>query len=103
MPMTDKKPNVVIVGAGIGGLTLALELHAAGVQCGLLEAAQELTELGVGINLLPHATRSLSRLGLQDALARVAVTTKESIFFTRHGQLIYREPAGLDAGYAWPQ
>jgi 2-polyprenyl-6-methoxyphenol hydroxylase-like FAD-dependent oxidoreductase len=103
MPMTDKKPNVVIVGAGIGGLTLALELHAAGVQCVLLEAAQELTELGVGINLLPHATRSLSRLGLQDALARVAVTTKESIFFTRHGQLIYREPAGLDAGYAWPQ
>ncbi|MGH3277945.1 MAG: flavin-dependent oxidoreductase, partial [Trebonia sp.] len=101
--MRDKKPDVVIVGAGIGGLTLALELHAAGVECVLLEAAQELTELGVGINLLPHATRSLSRLGLRDALAGVAVTTKESVFFTRHGQLIYREPAGLNAGYAWPQ
>jgi 5-methylphenazine-1-carboxylate 1-monooxygenase len=101
--MTHKKPNVVIAGAGIGGLTLALELHAVGIECVLLEAAQELTELGVGINLLPHATRSLSRLGLQDALARVAVTTKESVFYTRHGQFIYREPAGLDAGYAWPQ
>jgi 2-polyprenyl-6-methoxyphenol hydroxylase-like FAD-dependent oxidoreductase len=103
MPAKTRKPNVIIVGAGIGGLTLALELHAVGVECVLLEAAPELTELGVGINLLPHATRSLSRLGLQDALARVAVTTKESIFFTRHGQFIYREPAGLAAGYAWPQ
>ncbi|MGH3250242.1 MAG: flavin-dependent oxidoreductase, partial [Trebonia sp.] len=96
-------PNVVIVGAGIGGLTLALELHAAGVPCVLLEAAAELRELGVGINLLPHATRSLSRLGLRPALAQVAVTTRESVFYTRHGQLIYREPAGLAAGYAWPQ
>jgi 2-polyprenyl-6-methoxyphenol hydroxylase-like FAD-dependent oxidoreductase len=101
--MRTNKPDVVIVGAGIGGLTLALELHAAGVECVLLEAAQERRELGVGINLLPHATRSLSRLGLRDALAGVAVATKESVFFTRHGQLIYREPAGLAAGYAWPQ
>ena len=98
-----RKPSVIVAGAGIGGLTLALELHAAGIDCVLLEAAPELTELGVGINLLPHATRSLSRLGLLDALSRVAVATKESIFFTRHGQFIYRAPAGLAAGYAWPQ
>ena len=42
--MTHNKPNVVIAGAGIGGLTLALELHAVGIECVLLEAAQELTE-----------------------------------------------------------
>jgi 5-methylphenazine-1-carboxylate 1-monooxygenase len=101
--MTHKKPDVVIAGAGVGGLTLALELHAAGVSCVLLEAAPEQRELGVGINLLPHATRSLSRLGLRAALASVAVGTKESVFVTRHGQFIYREPAGLAAGYAWPQ
>jgi 5-methylphenazine-1-carboxylate 1-monooxygenase len=101
--MPHSKPNVVIAGAGIGGLTLALELHAAGLRCVLLEAATEQRELGVGINLLPHATRSLSRLGLRDALAGVAVTTRESVFYTRHGQFIYREPAGLAAGYAWPQ
>lgn len=103
MPTKSRNPTVIIAGAGIGGLTVALELHAAGMECVLLEAAPEMAELGVGINLLPHATHSLSRLGLHDALSRVAVTTKESIFFNRYGQFIYREPAGLAAGYAWPQ
>jgi 2-polyprenyl-6-methoxyphenol hydroxylase-like FAD-dependent oxidoreductase len=97
------KPNVIIVGAGIGGLMLSLELQEAGVPCVILEAVPELRELGVGINLLPHATRSLARLGLLDALGAVAVTTRESVFYTRHGQLVYREPAGQAAGYAWPQ
>ena len=103
MPAKSTSLNVIIAGAGIGGLTLALELHAVGVKSVLLEAAPELTEVGVGINLLPHATHSLSRLGLHDALSSVAVTTKESIFFNRYGQFIYRAPAGLAAGYAWPQ
>jgi 2-polyprenyl-6-methoxyphenol hydroxylase-like FAD-dependent oxidoreductase len=95
--------EVLIVGAGIAGLTLALELHAAGISCRVYEAAPELKPLGVGINVLPHAVRVLDRLGLVERLAAVAVTTKESAFFNHHGQLIYREPAGIAAGYAWPQ
>ena len=86
------RPNVIIVGAGIGGLMLALELQEAGMPCVILEAVPEWRELGVGINLLPHATRSLARLGLLEALGAVAVTTRESVFYTRHGQLVYREP-----------
>ena len=58
--------QVVIVGAGIGGLTLALSLHAAGIEAVVFEAVAELKPLGVGINLLPHAVRELSELGLAE-------------------------------------
>ena len=98
-----KEVDVAIVGAGIGGLCLALSLHQAGIGCRIYEAVPVLKPLGVGINLLPHAVRELDELGLLRPLDAVAVRTSESIFFTRHGQLIYREPAGLEAGYDWPQ
>ena len=95
--------DVLIVGAGIGGLTLALTLHQAGIACRVYEQAPEIRPIGVGINILPHATKELAALGLQDALAAVGVTTAESAFFNRFGQLIYREPSGVHAGYDWPQ
>jgi 2-polyprenyl-6-methoxyphenol hydroxylase-like FAD-dependent oxidoreductase len=95
--------EVLIIGAGIGGLTLGLMLHRAGVACRIYEAAPELKAVGVGINMLPHASRELCGLGLEDALAKVAVTTKEYCFFNRFGQYIYSEPAGRFAGYDVPQ
>jgi 5-methylphenazine-1-carboxylate 1-monooxygenase len=95
--------DVLIVGAGIGGLTLALELDDAGIPCRLVDAAPDITPIGAGINVLPHASRILSRLGLEERLAEVGVTTEESVFFNRFGQLIYREPAGRFAGYDHPQ
>ena len=95
--------DVIIVGAGIGGLTLGLALHRAGIPCRIYEAASAIEPIGVGINVLPHATRELAELGLAPALTRVGVTTAEACFFNRFGQLIYREPLGREAGYAWPQ
>src|SRR5215469_8981442 len=95
--------EVLIIGAGIGGLTLGLMLHRAGIACRVFEAAPELKAVGVGINMLPHASRELCALGLEDALAKVAVTTREYCFFNRFGQYIYSEPAGRFAGYDVPQ
>jgi 2-polyprenyl-6-methoxyphenol hydroxylase-like FAD-dependent oxidoreductase len=95
--------DVVIIGAGIGGLTLGLMLHRAGIACRIYESAPELKAVGVGISVLPHASRELLGLGLEAALTRVAVTTREFCFFNRFGQFIYREPAGRYAGYDYPQ
>ena len=95
--------EVTIIGGGVGGLTLGLMLHEAGIASRIYEAAPELKAVGVGVNLLPHATRELSLLGLEPALAAVAVTTQESAFFNRFGQFIFSEPTGRYAGYEWPQ
>jgi 2-polyprenyl-6-methoxyphenol hydroxylase-like FAD-dependent oxidoreductase len=95
--------DVIIVGAGIGGLTTALALHRVGINARIYESVAELRPLGVGINLLPHATKVLGQLGLVDALTEVAVATRELIYLNKLGQEIWREPRGRDAGYAWPQ
>lgn len=95
--------RVVIVGAGIGGLSLALSLHAAGIDAVVCEATPQIRPLGVGINLLPHAVRELTELGLDDALAARAIPTGALMYANRFGQEIWREPRGRAAGYAWPQ
>ena len=95
--------EIAVVGAGIGGLVLALELHQVGVPCRVYEAVSEIKPLGVGINILPHASAVFSRLGLEEALSAVSVLTAESVFFNRFGQFIFGEPAGRKAGYRFPQ
>ena len=99
----SEHPDVLIVGAGIGGLSLALSLHQAGISARVFEAAPEVQPLGVGINLLPHAMRELSELGLAETLARHCIETRELAFYSRHGQFIFKEPRGRFAGYDWPQ
>ncbi|MEA2862502.1 MAG: 5-methylphenazine-carboxylate 1-monooxygenase [Bradyrhizobium sp.] len=95
--------DIIIVGAGIGGLTLGLALQACGIPCRVFESAAEIRPIGVGINLLPHATRELAALGLEPALAKAAIATQDATFFNRFGQLIYQEPLGRAAGYEHPQ
>lgn len=95
--------EVLVVGGGIGGLTLALELRRRSIPCRVFEAAPEVRPVGVGVNLLPHATKILAELGLEPALAAAGVETAESHFYNRYGQRIYREPLGRRAGLGWPQ
>ncbi|MGW2557766.1 flavin-dependent oxidoreductase [Streptomyces sp. NPDC001514] len=103
--MADGRDSeIVVAGAGIGGLVTALSLHAAGyTRIRVLEAAAEIRPLGVGLNILPHAIGELTDLGLYERLAERAVQTADFFLYHRTGGLIWREPRGLAAGYSWPQ
>jgi 2-polyprenyl-6-methoxyphenol hydroxylase-like FAD-dependent oxidoreductase len=95
--------KIAIIGAGIGGLSLALDLHRHGLACDVYETVPQVREIGVGITLLPHAMRHLAELGLQARLEALGIENLESVFFNRFGQFIYREPRGRHAGYAMPE
>ena len=95
--------TVLVAGGGIGGLTLALSLHQIGVPVRVFESVPELKPLGVGINVLPHACRELIELGLLERLDETGVRTKELAYYSKHGNRIWTEPRGIEAGYNWPQ
>jgi 2-polyprenyl-6-methoxyphenol hydroxylase-like FAD-dependent oxidoreductase len=95
--------EIAIIGGGITGLALALNLKRRGIACRVYERAPEVKELGVGITLLPHAMREFTALGIGDTLLAAGIENAESCFFNRFGQLIYREPRGKGAGYPHPE
>lgn len=72
--------KIAIIGAGIGGLTLALALRARGIEVTLYEQAAELSEIGAAVALSANATRELQRLGLIDQLERTGVEPTELIY-----------------------
>jgi 5-methylphenazine-1-carboxylate 1-monooxygenase len=95
--------KVLIAGAGVGGLTLALMLHRRGVESVVFEQASEIRELGVGINILPHAIKELAALDLMPKLDAVGIRTKELHYVSRLGQKVWSELRGTDAGFDFPQ
>lgn len=95
--------TVLISGAGIAGLSLALTCHQIGIPVRVFEQVQTVKPLGVGINLQPHAVRELFELGLEGQLLEAAVKTQEVAYFTKTGLPIWSEQRGHFAGYRWPQ
>ncbi len=63
--------KILILGAGIGGTTLALGLQRAGLDFVILEQAKAFAEIGAGVQLSSNAVKVLSRLGLEDQLSKV--------------------------------
>ncbi|KAF2767126.1 FAD/NAD(P)-binding domain-containing protein [Teratosphaeria nubilosa] len=60
--------QVIIVGAGLGGLGAAIGLLLAGHKVHILEAASKIAEVGAGIQILPNSSRVLRRWGLEERL-----------------------------------
>jgi len=87
--------TIVVIGAGIGGLTAALALARQGFRVALFDQAERLEETGAGIQLTPNATRILLELGLGPRLRETVVTpTHLQIRRARSGAEIVRVPLG---------
>lgn len=94
--MGASRAPVLIVGAGIGGLALAVALARAGLPVRLLERTPRLEEIGAGIQLSPNAGRALRRLGL-DAQIDAAAVHPEGLALVSgvSGRDIVRLPLGV--------
>src|SRR5919205_4182725 len=92
--------QVAIVGAGIGGLLLALALRERGLRAEVFEQAPELTEIGAAIALSANGTREFARLGLLDELAAASTVPTELICRPwRTGERIAAHPVRKDDAY----
>lgn len=69
-----RAPEVIVVGAGIGGLAAALGLLRAGQRVRVFESVTELGEVGAGLSVTPNAGKALASLGLADVLVRIGST-----------------------------
>jgi salicylate hydroxylase len=87
--------TIIVAGAGIGGLSLALMLARKGFNVILLELNERLEETGAGIQLSPNATHILLALGLGERL-KADVTTPEAVHVmaARSGRELARVPLG---------
>ena len=68
-----KDQDIVIIGAGIGGLTTALALQQQNFKVRIYEQAATLQEVGAGLTLSPNANHALNFLGLESQLAEASI------------------------------
>ncbi|MBV8398079.1 MAG: FAD-dependent monooxygenase [Acetobacteraceae bacterium] len=102
MSGTKRKQNlrIAIIGAGIGGLALAIALRQRGVTAEIFEQSAALTEIGAAVALSANSTRELRRLGVLDAIAAVSTEPTELIYRNwRDGRRIAAHPVHQDLHY----
>src|SRR5689334_14162944 len=85
-------PPVVIVGAGVAGLTLALALRERGIDAQVYERADSVRTVGGALLLWTNAVRVLDALGVGHALRDVAVEVMHTDFCDERGALLWRLP-----------
>jgi 2-polyprenyl-6-methoxyphenol hydroxylase-like FAD-dependent oxidoreductase len=82
--------RVVIIGAGIGGLTTALALQQSGIDVDVYERSAVLTEVGAGISLWPNALKALYQLGLRPALDALSFVSVDGAVRRADGAVLSR-------------
>ncbi|MDB5980303.1 MAG: alpha/beta hydrolase [Pseudomonas sp.] len=94
--------HIVIIGAGIAGLTAAIALRKKGIEVTVLEQASALTEIGAGIQIASNGSLILRELGLEDAVRqRGVMPLAYDIRDISNGKLLYCSPLGLAGAKHW--
>src|SRR6187549_1075678 len=68
--MKNKKPNIAIVGAGMGGLAAAATLRRAGFEVNVYEQASRFARIGAGIQMMPNSMKVLRTIGIEERLRK---------------------------------
>ncbi len=76
---STQRPDVIVVGGGIGGLSAALALSRKGLRVRLLEKAAEFGEVGAGLQIASNCTRILDYYGLLDEAKTLGVLPQNMI------------------------
>ena len=82
--MSNDRPQVAIIGGGIGGLFAANALIAQGLDVSVYEQAPELGEIGAGFYVTPNSVRQLERVGLGAAVEKWGALVGENSQYLRH-------------------
>ena len=85
--------RVIIIGAGIGGLTAAIALARAGAGVDVYERSGELAEVGAGVSLWPNALKALYQLGMRPALDALSFVSAEGAVRSADGTILSRTSA----------
>ncbi len=93
--------KVVVVGAGIGGLALALALRRRGLDPVVVEQSGVLGEVGAGLQLSPNAMKALQYLGVADETALGAWTPDRAEVRDVAGRVLLTTPLGAAAAKRW--
>lgn len=83
--------KIIVVGAGIAGLTFGLACHARGMQVKIVDKAKALQSIGGGIFLWPHAVRYLQELGLYESIQTECMAAQATNLFGHRGNLLLRD------------
>ena len=86
-----RNQTILVIGAGIGGLSFALGAQRAGCRVIVCEAASQLGEVGAGLTVSPNATHALEFLGLGEAMARLSDRPESGAgYHYKTGEILYR-------------
>lgn len=91
-PGRESRPDLLVIGAGVAGLTTALCAGVRGMSATVFERAPELRWQGGGLVLCSNAMLVLDRLGLADAIVAKGRPLRELVFLDREGDLLFDIP-----------